>query len=149
MSLTVYIGNKQPEVVIVRSFREPSYPNSYIEYFSGKPVKMSLKQFRSIGVQFVKDHFRIYETARLAEKDIIPVFKEGEARALLKGRTPLSIGPDYFADGKGLRLCALRFRKYELGGLVDRGEEYHRCLPRDWRATQFWECFDQVFEDAS
>jgi len=149
MSLTVFVGEKAPEVIIILWFREPAYPNSYIEYPSGPMVQLSLKEFRSNGVEFVRKHFEAYETIRMAERDATPVFTKEEGRKLLKGRSAVGISVDYFNEGKGLRLVAFRFRSYDLGGMIDLGKEYHRCLPEKWTATEFWTCFDAVLADAS
>jgi len=149
MSLTIFVGKRAPEVIIVTWFREPRYPNSYIEYPSGPMIQLSLEEFRSKGVDFVKTHFERYETIRMAEKDATPVFSKEQGRRLLKGRSAIGIGVDYFNDGKGLRLVAFRFRSYALGGMVDVGKDYHRCLPERWTAAEFWRCFDAVLEDAS
>ena len=91
---------------------------------------------------------KFFKTKIVEEKDIIPVFVQGEDNRLLRNRSAVSIGPDYFDDGNGLRFCALRFRKYDLGGMIDVGSEYHRCLPERWTAAQFWAVFRQVLEDA-
>src|SRR5688572_14772222 len=91
MSLTVFVGEKAPEVMIVRWFREPAYPNSYIEHPSGPVIKFSLEEFRSEGAKVVRDHFKAYETIRMAERDAIPVscgvMKDAtQVRAYLKSR---------------------------------------------------------------
>lgn len=109
-------------------------------------VTMSLEEFRSKGAQFVRDHFKAYEKIRVAEKDAIPVLTKEQGRKVLKGRNPVGIGVDYFNEGKGLRLTALRFRNYSLSGLVDIGKEYHRCLPEKWTAADFWVAFNAVLE---
>jgi hypothetical protein len=149
MSLTVFVGKKAPEVIVVLWFREPAYPNSYVEHPSGPMVQLSLKEFRSEGAEFVRRHFEAYETIRMTEKDATPVFTKEEGRKLLKERSAVGIDVDYFNDRKGLRLGPYRFKSYSLGGLVDLGKEYHRCLPENWTAGEFWNCFDAVLSDAS
>ena len=149
MSLTVFIGKKPPEVIIVQWFREPSYPNSYIEHPSGPMIQLSLNEFRSKGAELVKDLFEAYETIRMAERDATPVFSKEEGRRLLKERTAIGIDVDYFNEARGLRLVALRFKNYTLGGLEDLGKEYHRLLPESWTAAGFWAAFDAVLGEAS
>src|SRR5258705_10740860 len=129
MSLTVFNGSKAPEVIMVQWFREPNYPNSYIEHPSGPMLQLSLSEFRSTGAKLVKEHFERYEPIRMAEKVAISVFSKEEGRRLLKGRSAVGIYVDNFNDGRGLRLVAFRFKSYSLGGMVDLGKEYHRCLP--------------------
>jgi hypothetical protein len=149
MSLTVFIGKRAPEVIIVQWFRQPSYPNSTIEHPSGPMIQMSFKEFLAKGAELLSEHFQRYETVRMAEKDAIPVFSQEQGRRLLKERSAVAIDVDYFNEGRGLRLVALRFKNYTLGGLVDLGKEYHRCLPQRWTAAEFWACFDAVLIDAS
>lgn len=149
MSLTVCIGKKSPEVVIVRSFREPKYPNSYIEYHSGPIIQLSFDEFRSKGAGLVKEHFAAYESVRITEKDAIPVFTKDEARRLLKNRNVVGIFFDYFNTEGGFRLVAFRFKSYSLSGLVDLGMDYHRCLQRNCSQPEFWSCFDAVLENSS
>jgi hypothetical protein len=148
MGLTVFIGKADPQVLIVESFRQRPGDGAGFEYFSGRPRRMTFKDFRARGVAVVKAHLKLFKTKIVEEKDIVPVFVQNEAERLLRKRSAVSMCPDYFNDGKGLRFCALRFRKYDLGGMIDVGSEYHRCLPEKWSAAQFWAVFRLVLEDA-
>src|SRR2546426_321255 len=148
MSITVFIGKADPQVLIVASFRQAPGHGASIEFFSGLARRMTFKDFRKAGVDVVKAHLKLFDRKIVEEKDVIPVFAEDEAKRLLRNRSALSIGPDYFNDGKGLRFCAMRFRKYDLGGMVDVGSEHHRCLPAKWTVVEFWAVLSQVLEEA-
>src|SRR5262245_61508472 len=121
MGLHVFIGKADPQVLIVESFRQN--PGSSFAYFSGRPRTMTFKDFRARGVAVLKAHLKLFKTKIVGEKDIIPVFVLDEAERLLRKRSAVSIGPDYFNEGKELRFCALRFRKYDLGWMFDVGRE--------------------------
>ena len=148
MSVTVIIGKTDPQVLIVESFRQAPGHGASIEFFSGRARRMTFKDFRKGGVEVVKAHLKLFDRKIVEERDVIPVFVEDEAKRLLRKRSVLSIGPDYFNDGKGLRFCAMRFTKYDLGGMVDVGSEYHLCLPAKWTAAKFWAVLSQVLEGA-
>jgi len=147
MGLTVFIGKADPQILIVESFRHVPGRGAGIEFFSGPARRLTFKGFRKEGLNILKSHLQGFDKKIVDEKDVIPVFVEDEARRLLRNRSALSIGPDYFNDGKGLRFCALRFRKYDLGGMVDVGNTYHRCLPEKWTSAQFWAVLSQVLEE--
>ena len=145
MSVSVFIGKREPEIGIVQWFRNPKFPNSYIEYPCGPLIALSREEFRSEGFQLVEKHFRNYEKMRLGEKDAIPVFAKGEDRKFLRQRKAIFI----FLDDEGsLIFEPARPRRLNLGGFVSLGKDYRHTTVWPCTSQEFWACLDAALTDA-
>jgi hypothetical protein len=141
MSLTVLLHREKPEVAILQWFKDPRLS---ITYPRGPVIRMNRGEFRSRGLDLIKQHTEQYAHVRLSKEDAGSVFEPAEERATLKNSKAISISPHY--EG-GLILGPLRFRGSDLSGLRAIGSEYYRVLQKDYTPAEFWNAFDAVLQD--
>lgn len=143
MSLTILVDKKRDQVCIVQWFPDT---NHLIDYASGPPIEMSFTRFGETGYAWVCRHFTEYRTVRLAKSDVIPIFRPGEAKKVMKGRSALEISQD---PAGNLIFSPKSIRRYDLVHLEGLGRETRRIISESASEKIFWATFDEVLAMAS
>jgi hypothetical protein len=137
MGLTLLFDEKLKRVGIVRWFRERDFNISYPD---GKLWEFSFEDFRLMGADVVRQHFREYKVRRVSERDCVPPLPEQELKSYLKGKLPILISWNYSKEE--LRVSPLKFRRYSLGEFDVADDESVRKLPPGYADTEFWQAID-------
>jgi len=141
MSLTIFIHNSAP-VAIVRWFLDAK---SNVIFASGPVVQVPLEEFRATGYDWVHRHFEEYRTVRLTEKQVVPVFRPGEAETLMKNRRAVQIGR--YPDGT-LLFSPKVIQKCDLACLEPVSKEARRTIPENSSPATFWKAFDEALSES-
>ena len=124
-------------------FKDPKFN---LNYPSGPTIDFSWTEFRRCGADTIRKHFDEYSRIRLEEADAVPIAFDGGEKVALKQMTPVNITINW--STKNLTVTPLRFRKFDLGGIVSFGPEFSRMLAPGFSDEQFWDAFDAVLSDA-
>lgn len=141
MSLTVFVHKERP-VAIVRWLFDAK---GNILFACGPLIRMPWNEFRATGYDWIIKHFEEYKRIRLAEKDVVPVFKRREAAKVMKGCRIVHIGME---PSGTLVFVPKTYRKYDLAALEGVGREYRRTIPEGSSPDAFWAAFDQTLAAA-
>ena len=145
MSLTIFTGKTPPEVGIVEWFRNPKFPNSFIEYPSGPLIAFAFDDFRSKASEFVYGHIHRYRIVRLSEAEATPVFEPGGERKFLKGRNGIYIS--YCEEANEIAVVPIRLKRLQLGGWVPAPDEYRHVLPWPCDTPSLMRCFTRALSE--
>src|SRR5947209_3940548 len=119
MSLTIFVHVKQPQVSIVRWFRDQKLG---IDYPRGPVVQMSADEFRRGGLDCIRQHFSEFAKIGIISVEADHVFSPEEARKFFKDKKALFI----WAQQSDLVLWPGTFRRRNLGGFVPMPKDTQR-----------------------
>lgn len=140
MSLTLLPDRKLSSVGVVRWLLDARVN---ISYAVGPLIELSMDDFRAKGWGLVRDHFQEFSRKRIAEREIVPVFRDGEERRFLRNRVAIRVRIE---RGSEITLIPQEVRGASLSTLESLEDDFHQRLTVDGSVEEFWAAFDGVLK---
>lgn len=143
MGLTILVSRTEQDVMVVQWFLDRK---QFLDFACGPLLRLSGEEFRRIGHDLVRNHFKDYQFRDVSQANPHPLYSPAEEKRFqrfLRDQRPIRIGED---PPGFLRLIPMEFRKYNLSSLMSLPQETERLVSLAAPEEEFWKAFDDVLD---